>query len=287
MVAGSPQDAAARPRGGERVASRCSSCPIDDSWMRDIGPDLRRRRRRRGAPASTSASTPGARSSRPTTATRALGALLVEHLGVALLPRAVRARGRRRSPSTARGTLVTTEQCLLNPNRNPDWTGRRSRTACASYLGVERVVWLGRRPRRRRRHRRPRRQRRRLRRGRARCCSRPCADRRTPTTSRARATADVGCAAAGARGRGASRCSPYVEVGGRAGGRAATSTSTLQRRRDRAAGRPTRRTTRRSRASPRCLSRAARWSACRRAVIAYGGGGVHCITQQVPAADEA
>jgi hypothetical protein len=40
------------------------------------------------------------------------------------------------------GTLVTTERCLLNPNRNPGMTrGDIERTLCTA-LGVNRIVWL-------------------------------------------------------------------------------------------------------------------------------------------------
>lgn len=41
------------------------------------------------------------------------------------------------------GVLLTTEQCLLNPNRNPD-LGREAIEACLrSAFGVEQIVWLG------------------------------------------------------------------------------------------------------------------------------------------------
>jgi agmatine deiminase len=40
------------------------------------------------------------------------------------------------------GTLVTTERCLLNPNRNPGWTRERIERALGEWLGVKRVVWL-------------------------------------------------------------------------------------------------------------------------------------------------
>ena len=41
------------------------------------------------------------------------------------------------------GTVLTTEQCLLNPNRNPCLSREEiERTLCA-YLGAEKVVWLG------------------------------------------------------------------------------------------------------------------------------------------------
>jgi agmatine deiminase len=41
------------------------------------------------------------------------------------------------------GTLVTTEQCLLNPNRNPGMGRADIEAALARDLGFERFVWLG------------------------------------------------------------------------------------------------------------------------------------------------
>ena len=42
------------------------------------------------------------------------------------------------------GTVVTTEECLLNPNRNPHLNRAEIETLLARYLGIETVVWLGR-----------------------------------------------------------------------------------------------------------------------------------------------
>lgn len=41
------------------------------------------------------------------------------------------------------GLLLTTEQCLLNPNRNPGWTRASAETLLADVLGIRRIVWLG------------------------------------------------------------------------------------------------------------------------------------------------
>jgi agmatine deiminase len=41
------------------------------------------------------------------------------------------------------GTVVTTEQCLLNPNRNPQLSREAVEDALGRDLGFERVVWLG------------------------------------------------------------------------------------------------------------------------------------------------
>jgi agmatine deiminase len=41
------------------------------------------------------------------------------------------------------GSVLTTRQCLLNPNRNPGWTEDQVEAALTSSLGVKRVLWLG------------------------------------------------------------------------------------------------------------------------------------------------
>lgn len=41
------------------------------------------------------------------------------------------------------GTLLTTESCLLNPNRNPSLSRAEIEVRLRDYLGVEKVLWLG------------------------------------------------------------------------------------------------------------------------------------------------
>jgi agmatine deiminase len=41
-----------------------------------------------------------------------------------------------------KGTVMTTEQCLLNPNRNPDLSKTDLEDVLSAYLGVRRVIWL-------------------------------------------------------------------------------------------------------------------------------------------------
>ncbi len=40
------------------------------------------------------------------------------------------------------GTILTTEACLINRNRNPDMTRADVETALCDYLGAEHVIWL-------------------------------------------------------------------------------------------------------------------------------------------------
>lgn len=42
------------------------------------------------------------------------------------------------------GTLLTTEECLLNRNRNPDLSREQIERLLQRYLGVDQVIWLGR-----------------------------------------------------------------------------------------------------------------------------------------------
>ncbi|MBL9139230.1 MAG: agmatine deiminase family protein [Verrucomicrobiales bacterium] len=41
------------------------------------------------------------------------------------------------------GTLLTTESCLLNPNRNPHLSREQIEQYLCDYLGVTRILWLG------------------------------------------------------------------------------------------------------------------------------------------------
>lgn len=41
------------------------------------------------------------------------------------------------------GTLLTTEECLLNPNRNPGLSRVEIESVLADYLSIEKTIWLG------------------------------------------------------------------------------------------------------------------------------------------------
>lgn len=40
------------------------------------------------------------------------------------------------------GTLITTEECLLNPNRNPDLSKEEIETYLKVFLSVEKIIWI-------------------------------------------------------------------------------------------------------------------------------------------------
>jgi agmatine deiminase len=41
------------------------------------------------------------------------------------------------------GTVLTTEECLLNPNRNPELSKEQIERALLDHLGAEKIIWLG------------------------------------------------------------------------------------------------------------------------------------------------
>ena len=41
------------------------------------------------------------------------------------------------------GLLLTSEQCLLNPNRNPELSREQIESRLRSFLGVQKILWLG------------------------------------------------------------------------------------------------------------------------------------------------
>lgn len=41
------------------------------------------------------------------------------------------------------GTVLSTEECLLNPNRNPELSREQIEQALFEYLGAEKMIWLG------------------------------------------------------------------------------------------------------------------------------------------------
>jgi agmatine deiminase len=45
--------------------------------------------------------------------------------------------------SDGAGTLLVTEQCLLNPNRNPTLGKQRIENLLKAYTGARTVIWLG------------------------------------------------------------------------------------------------------------------------------------------------
>lgn len=137
------EQAAEQCGSGGRYGIEVVELPIDDSWFRDSGPtyvlgtgeDAGRRR------ALDWVFNAWGEKFWPWDADAAAARRWGEHAGdevrsvpVVLEGGAIAVDGE--------GTLVTTEQCLLHPNRNPDLTRVQIEAVLRAELGVEVVLWL-------------------------------------------------------------------------------------------------------------------------------------------------
>lgn len=118
--------------------------PIDDSWLRDSGPIVVTGRDAAGRPARAGVDfrfNAWGEAFTPYDRDAAIAGLLLEHLGIERVASELVLEGGSIAVD-GEGTLVTTAQCLLNPNRNPGVPRERIERELRERLGAERVVWL-------------------------------------------------------------------------------------------------------------------------------------------------
>ncbi len=119
--------------------------PIDDSWLRDSGPIVVTGTDVQGRPARAAVDfrfNAWGEAFVPYDRDAAIAARLLEHLGIDRIASSLVLEGGSIAVD-GEGTLLTTEQTSLNANRNPDATRERIEDELRARLGVERVVWLG------------------------------------------------------------------------------------------------------------------------------------------------
>ena len=139
MVCDPQQQAEVRRFCGDGVEAL--PLPIDDSWMRDNGPIFVRDAAGGIALVHFGFNSWGRSTCRTTETPRSPGTSPRTSACVATRPRFVLEGGS--FFVDGEGTLVTTEQCLLNPNRNPTLSREEIEQGLRDYLGVEAIVWLG------------------------------------------------------------------------------------------------------------------------------------------------
>jgi agmatine deiminase len=140
MIANSGADAAlARAACGAGV--EIVELELDDSWLRDCGPiyvvdEAGERLAVHFAFNAWGGKFP------PWDHDAAVGRLIAERLGDPVVESLMVLEGGS-ILTDGQGTLLTTEQCLLNPNRNPSLSREQIESELRLRLGVERIVWLG------------------------------------------------------------------------------------------------------------------------------------------------
>jgi agmatine deiminase len=146
---------ASRGRAAREARQEFSACPnvtvieapVDDIWIRDIAPTfaLRSRGERSEVVAiDWNFNAWGATQARPPRAGDRLAKAAASIFGVPRIQAAFVAEGGALA-TDGRGTLVTTRSCLLNPSRNPVRRGKDRQRMIETELhkfGVRKVVWL-------------------------------------------------------------------------------------------------------------------------------------------------
>ncbi len=124
----------------ERV--RFFHVPTDDAWIRDHGPIfLLNRADRRLAIADWEYNAWGGKYS-PWAQDNAVPQRIAEIFDLPVARPGMVLEGGSIDVN-GRGTLLTTESCLLNPNRNPDLTRAAIEQKLRNYLGAHHILWLG------------------------------------------------------------------------------------------------------------------------------------------------
>ncbi len=113
---------------------------LDDSWTRDSGPNFVK-----NATGDLAASifhfNAWGKKHEPWRNDAALGHRLAEYLGIPTFSCPIFMEGGGINVD-GEGTLLTTEQCVLNDNRNPGLTKEEAELAFREALGVEKILWM-------------------------------------------------------------------------------------------------------------------------------------------------
>lgn len=140
MVAPPGQGADARAHCGDEEAITVVELPLDDSWFRDSAPlfVLDGAGNRAGVDFRFNA---WGRKHHPFDSDDRISGLLLDHLGIDRIASGMILEGGAVTVD-GEGTLITTEQCLLHPNRNPGMSRDEIEAELKARLGVTKVVWL-------------------------------------------------------------------------------------------------------------------------------------------------
>lgn len=114
--------------------------PIDDSWARDSGPCFVADDAGRIAGVSFGFNAWGGKY-QPCDQDALMARRICEQLGVAVLESPMVAEGGGLCVD-GEGTLLTTDSCFPNANRNPGWSRDAIEHELVRTLGVEKVIWL-------------------------------------------------------------------------------------------------------------------------------------------------
>jgi agmatine deiminase len=120
----------------------CLPMALDDSWMRDIGPSFVLDGRGGLAGVAWRFNAWGEKYL-PYDKDAAVAAAVLDHVNVERIDAPLILEGGAIHVD-GEGTVITTEQCLLNANRNANLWREEIERLLAGHLGIRKVIWLGR-----------------------------------------------------------------------------------------------------------------------------------------------
>jgi len=119
---------------------RIVEMPIDDSWARDSGPNFLVNADGEVAGSTWTFNAWGNKYS-PFDQDALMGPRILERAGVPRYASGMICEGGAITVD-GEGTIITTESCLLNPNRNPGMSRQEIEAELCRTLGAEKVIWL-------------------------------------------------------------------------------------------------------------------------------------------------
>lgn len=119
---------------------RIVEMPIDDSWARDSGPNFLVNADGEVAGSTWTFNAWGNKYS-PFDQDAQMGRRILETAGVPRYASSMVCEGGAITVD-GEGTIITTESCLLNPNRNPGMSRKEIEVELCRTLGAEKVIWL-------------------------------------------------------------------------------------------------------------------------------------------------
>ncbi|MCP5410856.1 MAG: agmatine deiminase family protein [Alphaproteobacteria bacterium] len=137
-IAANPADAS---EASDMTGADIFAVPLDDSWARDIGPTFVKDPAGDRAAIGWRFNAWGGKYA-PFDRDAAFAAAAAAQAGVPFHPASIICEGGA-IHSDGQGTILTTEQCLLNPNRNPGLTRAVAEQVLHYAIGARRVIWLG------------------------------------------------------------------------------------------------------------------------------------------------
>lgn len=136
----------ARPEDAENArrlldgAAEVLEWPLDDSWLRDTGATFVKNAAGEIAGVDWRFNAWGNKYA-PFHRDNAVAEKMLQHIGARRFAAPMVMEGGA-VHSDGEGTILTTEQCLLHPNRNPSMSREEVETALKNFLGAKKIVWL-------------------------------------------------------------------------------------------------------------------------------------------------